>query len=142
MRILLLAMTILFASGVSAQADDRLPGTLSGRWMMLAPGGRTFIDAIKIVVDGNGGPGTVTGRLTVRGVSCGAIDEPLAGTWDGAVLRFESLHRAGVNAQRVDGQCGDGKATYELRRRQGAAGFEGEGKMGNFSWSVSVSPGT
>jgi hypothetical protein len=72
-------------------------------------------------------PGPVTGRLTARGVGCGAENEPLTGTWDGSTLRVESKVYPNVNVQRMNAQCGSGRVTYTLTRKPGQSTFEGEG---------------
>ncbi len=59
-----------------AQAMAPLPAKLSGRWVWLAPNGTT-IDAFSLEFDGSREPGTVAGRLTWRGLNCGAQDEPI-----------------------------------------------------------------
>lgn len=118
-------LLVVFADRVLAQSGDRLPSKLSGRWTFTGPR-QTFINSVTIEIDGNGKLGPVTGRMTWRGVTCGAQDEPLTGTWDGSELRFASTLRANVNADRMNGQCGDGKTTFLLKRKAGQAGFEGE----------------
>jgi hypothetical protein len=71
---------------------------------------------MSIVLDVPATTGPLTGRLTVRGVTYGAIDEPLTGTWDGTELRLESQVRPNVNAHRMNGECGTGKTTFALSR--------------------------
>ena len=82
-------LAALFASSVAAQGMPPLPSTLQGRWTVVPPGGRTIIDSFKLRFDGAGAPGPVKGRVDWRGRGCGALDEPLAGSWDGSLLRFE-----------------------------------------------------
>ena len=114
-----------FAGTVAAQTNDLLPHKLSGRWMARGPN-QTFINPVELTFDGDGKPGPVTGRVSWRGVTCGAENEPLAGTWDGRELRMTTTHRANVNVVRLNGQCGDGKTTYVLVRKAGETGFEGQ----------------
>jgi len=137
------ALAGVCAVTATAQSSDQLPGKLSGRWTVTSPRG-TFIDTVSFTFESNGTPGPVTGKLTFRGVSCGAQDEPLKGTWDGSELRFESTHRPNVNAQRMDGQCGTGKVIYVLRRNPREKTFEGEGRPGEgasgSTVSITVSP--
>lgn len=132
---------VVFADAALAQSGERLPGKLSGRWTFTGPS-QTFINPVTLEFDGDGKPGPITGRLTWRGVTCGAQDEPLTGTWDGSELHFTSTLRANVNAQRMNGQCGDGKTTYVLRRKPAEASFEGDARA-TFTPAVptiSVSP--
>ncbi len=124
--ILLVVMGV--THGVAAQTAAPLPKTLSGRWTAVVPGGRTFTDTMSVVLDVPATTGPLTGRLTLRGVTCGAIDEPLTGTWDGTELHFESQVRPNVNAQRTNGECGTGKVTFVLSRKPGQAVFEGESR--------------
>jgi hypothetical protein len=109
-----------------AQTAAPLPASMSGRWTAVVPGNRTFTDSLSVVLNVPGGTGPLTGRLTLRGVTCGAQDEPLTGTWDGTELRMESQVRPNVNAQRANGECGTGRLTFKLTRKPGQASFEGE----------------
>jgi len=111
---------------VLAQTPAPLPKTMSGHWTAVVPGGRTFTDSLSVVLDVPGGTGPLTGRLTIRGVTCGALDEPLTGTWDGSELRMESQVRPNVNAQRANGECGTGRVTFNLTRKPGQTAFNGE----------------
>ena len=113
---------------VLAQTAAPLPSKMSGRWTAVVPGGQTFTDTMSVVLDVPATTGPLTGRLTVRGVTCGALDEPLTGTWDGTELRFESRVRPNVNSQRMNGECGTGKTTFVLSRKPGQAVFEGESR--------------
>lgn len=131
----------VFAAVAAAQSGDGLPHKLSGRWTVVGPN-QTFVNPVALEFDGDGKPGPITGRATWRGVTCGAQDEPLTGTWDGKELRVVTTHRANTNASRMNGQCGDGKTTYVLTRKPGEKTFEGEARS-NYSSSVatiSVSP--
>jgi len=105
-----------------AQSGDSLPGKLSGRWTFIGP--KTYVNPVSLEFDGDGKPGPITGRLTWRGVTCGAENEPLKGTWDGTSLSFAATLRANVNAQSMNGQCGD--ATFVLTRKPGESNFTGE----------------
>ena len=132
---------VVFASGASAQAGDALPKRLSGRWMFQGPS-QTFINPVELTFDGDGKPGALTGRVTYRGIGCGAENEPLTGTWDGRELRITATHRANVNTMRMNGQCGDGKTTYVLMRKPGETGFEGQvtSSYSTATATMSVSP--
>jgi hypothetical protein len=112
------------AGGVLAQDSTPLPKTMSGRCVAVVPGRQTYADTIAVILDAPAGTGAVTGRLTVRGVSCGAIEEPLTGIWDGHDLRFESRVRPNVNASLVNAQCASGRVTFRLTRKPGQSGFE------------------
>jgi len=126
------SLTCLFlawlATNVVADEVMPLPKAMSGRYTAVVPGQQTFTNSLSVVLDVPSERGPVTGRLTVRGVTCGAVDEPLSGTWDGTELRFESLVRPNVNAQRPNGQCGNGKVTFILTRKPGQSAFEGESR--------------
>jgi hypothetical protein len=119
-------MLAAFAGATLAQSSSPLPGKLSGRWTAVIPGGRTFTDSVSVVLESPDNAGAVKGRLTVRGVTCGAIDEPLTGTWDGSELKFESLVRPNVNATRQNGECGNGRVSFALKRKPGENHFVGE----------------
>jgi hypothetical protein len=123
-----LALLVLagLAGLVFAQAVAPLPKAMSGRWTAVVPGGRTFTDSLSVVLEVPGGTGPLTGRLTLRGVVCGALDEPLSGTWDGYELRLESQVRPNVNVQRANGECGSGRMTFKLTRKPGQTTFDGE----------------
>lgn len=123
---------------VLAQPAASLPKTMSGRWTAVIPGGQTFTDTMSVSLDLPATTGPLTGRLTVRGVTCGALDEPLSGTWDGAELRFESRVRPNVNAQRMNGECGTGKTTFVLARKPGQDVFEGESRRDAMSVSSQI----
>jgi hypothetical protein len=125
-RILVLLVLAGSAGMVLAQTTTSLPKAMSGRWTSVVPGGRTFTDTWSVILDAPGGTGPVTGRLTLRGVTCGALDEPLTGTWDGSELRMESQVHPNVNAQRMNGECGTGRVTFKLARKPGQSTFEGE----------------
>ena len=120
------AMVTLGASAALAQSVEPLPSVMHGTWTAVVPNVRTFTDAFTVTLDGPRAAGALTGRLTLRGIACGAIDEPLTGTWDGVELRLESAVRPNINAQRPNGQCGSGRVTFVLKRKAGQAGFEGE----------------
>ena len=123
-----LALLVLAGSAgtVLAQAAAPLPASMSGRWTAVVPGNRTFTDSLSVVLNVPGGTGPLTGRLTLRGIVCGASDEPLTGTWDGSELRLESQVRPNVNALRANGDCGTGRITFKLARKPGQTAFEGE----------------
>ncbi len=121
----LIAIAALQSGNVLAQTAA-LPKALSGHWTAVIPGRQTYSDSISMVLDAPGADGSVTGRLTTRGVGCGSQDEPLTGSWDGSVLRVESKVRPNVNAQRMNGDCASGRLTLVLTRKPGQAAFEGE----------------
>ena len=100
--------------------------------------GRVFVDSVSVALDPVDPAGRVTGRLTTRGVTCGALDEPLVGTWDGSVLRFESRVKPDTNTQRMNGNCGSGVITYVMTRRAGQSGFEGEATRDGMPTPVQV----
>ena len=120
---------LMTMSGVAfAQGATPLPKSMSGRWTAVIPGGKVFTDGLSVVLDARDGSGPVTGRLTVRGLGCGAQDEPLTGTWDGTELRFSSQVRPNVNATRPNGECGSGRVDFVLVRKPGQTTFEGESR--------------
>ena len=124
----------------SAAATVPIPTAMSGRWTAVVPGGRTFTDTLSIVLDAiPTGPGAVKGRLTLRGVTCGAQDEPLAGTWDGSELRFESLVRPNVNTQLQNGQCASGRVSFVLKRSPDGKSFQGESTRDGLSTPSQIS---
>jgi hypothetical protein len=133
----MLVLGVLAATAM-AQAIAPLPPKLAGTWTYIGP--RTFIDSVTLVFEDDGKSGTVKGRTTWRGVNCGTQDEPFTGTWDGTVLRFEAMHRPNVNAQRANGNCPETKSVYNLRRKPGQSGFEGEVQSGPVVATVSLSP--
>jgi hypothetical protein len=118
---------------VFAQTAAPLPKAMSGRWTAVIPGGRTFTDTLSVALDAPAGTGPVTGHFTNRGVTCGAANEPLTGTWDGTELRFESQVRPNVNVQRANGDCGTGRISFVLTRKAGQATFEGESRRDGMS---------
>lgn len=125
-------------SVVCAQATEPLPKSLSGRWTAVVPGVATFTDTMSLTLDAPVQPGPVTGRMTSRGVGCGSQDEPLTGTWDGTVLRFESKLHPNVNTQRMNGQCGTGGLTVVLTRKPGQSTFEGESRRDGMAGPAQV----
>jgi hypothetical protein len=138
--------TILTLAGASmaaiaaAQTDDALPGHLSGHWTLV--GNRTSVNAVSFDFEGSGKPGALGGKVTWRGVGCGAQNEPLTGTWDGRELRINMVLRANVNADRMKADCGDGKTTVVLTRKAGEKSFEGDARASYTPAvpSVTVSP--
>lgn len=117
-----------FAGFVLAQAVAPLPKTMSGRWTTVMPDGANFSDKLSLVLDVPVGVGPLTGRMTLRGTGCGALDEPLAGTWDGNELRFESQVRPNENTISIDRDCGTGHIKFDLFRKPGKSLFEGESR--------------
>lgn len=133
--------TLVAAFAVSAQAPaTALPGALSGRWTFVPPGGRALVDFWSIRFDGSRDPGPVKGTFTWRGRSCGAIDQPVDGTWNGTELRFEARLAPNVNTQIQNGQCADGPVQLVLQRKPGDRAFEGEARAPNATVSVTASP--
>ena len=124
------------ATMLSAQGTDTLPPRLAGHWTVVGPQ-QTYINPISLTFEGDGRPGPIKVRVTWRGVTCGADDEPSSGTWDGTELRIDTIHRPNVNVQRMNGQCGDGRTTYVLKRKPGEKTFEGEGRA-TYSPSVAT----
>lgn len=116
----------LACADLAAQPFDTLPKSLNGRWTYVFPGGRTFVDSVAITFDNAGEQGAVAGRLTHRGVNCGALDEPFSGTWNGAELRIEARLRANVNTMRNGSSCPSTNAVYTLQRAAGGNGFAGQ----------------
>lgn len=117
-----------------------LPKSLSGHWMAMGKDGRTYIDSMSVIFDDPIEVGPVKGRLTSRGVGCGAMDEPLTGTWDGSELRFESQVHPNVNAARKNGDCGTGRITFVLTRKPGQAGFAGESHRDTSMAQITLAP--
>ena len=141
LRIFFALALIAIADGVLAQATPP-PKAMSGSWTAVVPGRQTFTDSMSVVLEAPAGTGAVTGRLTVRGLACSAVDEPLTGTWDGTELRFESVVRPNVNAQRMNGECGNGRVSFVLKRKPGRDGFEGESQRDGspVTTQISLSP--
>lgn len=127
-----------FAGLAPAQTPALLPSALTGRWTFMGPSG-VFTDNIAIRFDGTGAPGPVTGKITAGGVTCGARDEPLTGTWDGTELRFEAKVHANVNTTRSGGDC-SAPAKYVLTRKPGQAAFEGHVSRGASTSQVQLTP--
>jgi hypothetical protein len=123
--VLIASALAVLSTAAFAQTDATLPSKLSGR--MTATGAtRTFILDIAMVFDGDRKPGAIAGHVTHHGVSCGAENEPLAGTWDGTELRVVAALHANVNTLRMGGQCDGAKVTYTLKRKPGGGEFEGD----------------
>lgn len=122
-----------------AQTDARLPASLSGRWTLMGPSG-VLIDTFSMIFDGSGTPGTVPGRLTWRGVNCGAKDEPIQASWDGTELKFEAVLKANTNTQRMNGNCPAERTRWVLKRMAGDREFEGEGRVANIVVTVTATP--
>jgi hypothetical protein len=136
----LAALLMLIVTGALAQTGGTsLPKSLSGRWTFMGPSG-VLIDTFTIVFDGDGAPGMVPGRLTWRGRSCGAKDEPLKASWDGNELKFEAVLKANVNTQRMNGDCPGEPTRWALKRKAGEASFEGEGRMRDLMVTVTAAP--
>ena len=138
-RVAVTLLSAIIATTASAQAGAPLPGSLSGRWTFMGPRG-VLIDSFSIVFEGNRAPGIVPARLTWRGFSCGAMDEPIQATWDGAELKFEAVLKANTNTQRMNGDCPADPTRWVLKRKTGEGSFEGEGRVGNIVVTVTTSP--
>jgi len=126
-KLAVIALALVATGAAFAQSSEPLPLKLFGRWTFAAPEG-VLNDAVTLSFDPPAAVGKVTGRVTWRGLSCGALDEPFSGTWDGTELRIETTHRPNVNTQRVNAQCGSGHATYTLKRTAGMK-FEGQAQL-------------
>jgi hypothetical protein len=122
---------------VFGQAADALAAKLSGH-MTAAGATQTFILNVTMEFDGDRKPGAITGRVTHRGVNCGAENEPLAGTWDGSELHVAAALHANVNTLRTGGQCDGVKVTYTLKRAPAGSGFEGEVRANSTSTVVPI----
>ncbi len=133
------ALLAVVSSATWAQSGDALPPSLSGRWTFVGPRG-ALIDSFSIVFDSDRLPGKVTGKLTWRGFICGAKDEPIAATWDGAALKFEATTRPNVNAQRVNGQCSVDPTRFALNKKADGRSFEGEAGSGDVVVTLTASP--
>jgi hypothetical protein len=133
-------MLLGVAAGLAmAQAPEPLPGKLSGRWTFMGPAG-VFVNAFDVAFDGGGAPGPVSGKLTWKGVNCGALDEPIRGSWDGTELSFEAVLRPNANTLRVNGQCGSAPTKFSLKRKPGTGGFEGEARSETAVVTMVASP--
>lgn len=139
MRPCVLVLGVFVALPALAQSADQLPAKLSGKWVAMSPRG-AVVDFFSLEFDGNRGPGGVSGRLTWRGVNCGAKDEPIKATWDGSELVFEATVRPNVNAQRSNGQCHPGPTRFVLKRKPGEQNFEGEARNELAVVSMTASP--
>ena len=120
------------------QSVSELPAKLSGRWTATTPTG-IFVDVFSVTFEGNRAAGTVPGRLTWRGVNCGAKDEPIQAQWDGTELKFEAVLKADTNTQRSYGKCGTEPVRWILKLK-GDQTFEGEGRVGNIVVTVTAAP--
>ena len=126
-RVCIPSVLALVACGVFAQPETGLPKTMSGSWTGVYPRG-SFSDTMSVVLGAPDGSGALKGLLTYQGLSCGAKDEPLTGTWNGTELRFESQLRPNVNSKRLNGQCGTGLTKFVLTRKPGQGSFVGESR--------------
>lgn len=111
-----------------AQATEMLPKQMSGRWTAETPRGQ-MSDVWSIEIDSQDGGGAISGRVSHVGVSCGAKDEPMQGTFDGSTLIINSQLRAGVNSAQTKGNCQGGRITWTLKARDGMKSFEGEANL-------------
>ena len=133
----LVASVVAISTTALAQTDATLPAKLSGR--MTATGAtQTFILDIAMEFDGDRKPGAIAGRVTHRGVNCGAENEPLTGTWDGTELRVVAALHANVNTLRMGGQCDGAKVTYTLKRKPGSREFDGDVRANNSSAAATI----
>lgn len=138
---LFVAGLALSCSATLAQpAADTLPSKLQGRYTLTVGSGQVFINMFNIVFDAPASPGPVKGRVTWRGVNCGAQDEPFEGTWDGNELRFGMRTYSNVNAQRSNGTCQADPYAIVLKRSPGSATLEGQLVVGQASISMTASP--
>lgn len=139
-RMLLVAGLALSCSATHAQpADNTLPAKLQGRYTLTLPSGGVFLNAFSLVFDGPPSAGVVKGKVSWRGVNCGAQDEPIEATWDGSELRFGMRTYSNVNAQRSNGTCQADPHTVVLKRNASGV-FEGQQMAGQASISMTASP--
>jgi hypothetical protein len=138
-RVAVALLSAIVATTASAQTGAPLPGSLSGRWTFMGPSG-VLIDSFSIAFEGTRAPGIVPARLTWRGLSCGARDEPIQATWDGSELKFEAVLKANTNTQRMNGDCPSDPTRWVLKRKTGDGSFEGEGRVRNTVVTVTASP--
>lgn len=130
---------IALVAAVHAQGEP-LPPSLGGQWTVLAAGGRTFVDRWQASIDPPGAPGPVRGRFSWRAPNCGALDEPLEGSWDGRELVFTTTLRPNVNTANKDRDCGDGRLAVKLRRKPGDRSFEGEASFRDVTATLAGAP--
>jgi hypothetical protein len=121
-----------------SQSESSLPATLAGRWSWTGPGGNVT-ESFALTFEGPRTPGSVQGRFTWRGVTCGAKDEPIQAQWDGTILKFEAVLKSDINTQRSNGRCGPEPGRWELKRKSDGS-FEGEGRVGNFVLTLVAGP--
>ncbi len=131
-------VAVVVSASVWAQAVAPLPKSMNGRWIFL--GKRTTSEVMSVVIDGDGSPGNVTGRLTLRANNCGALDEPFQGVWDGAELHFEATLRPNVNTQRSSMECPADATKFVLKRKPGQTSFEGEASASTGTFQVTLAP--
>ena len=112
----------------SVQAAEMLPKQMSGRWTAETPRG-PMSDVWSVEIDSQDGGGAISGRVSHVGISCGAKDEPMQGTFDGSTLVITSQLRAGVNSAQAKGNCQGGKITWTLKAKEGTQSFEGEANL-------------
>jgi hypothetical protein len=137
LKIALVASVFAISMSAHAQIDATLPAKLTGH--MTATGAtQTFILNIAMEFDGDRKPGAIAGRVTHRGVNCGAENEPLTGTWDGTEVRVVATLHANVNTLRMGGQCDGAKVTYTLKRKPGTGEFEGDVRANNSSAAATI----
>jgi hypothetical protein len=125
-------------TAAGAQSAQELPPKLSGRWT-LTNNTAIFNEPFSIAFEGSRGPGTVSGRLTWRGIMCGAKDEPIQAQWDGTELRFEAVLKPDTNTQRSYGKCAPDPVRWILRRKSDQT-FEGEGRASSAVVTVTAAP--
>jgi hypothetical protein len=121
----------------TAQSPEPLPPALSGRYSVVPPGGRTFVEFWSMRF--TEAAGKVRGSVTWRGRGCGAQDEPIEGTWDGSELKLQFVARPNVNVQVPNATyCGEGRTDVVLRRKPGSRDFVGEARLNNAGPVVDV----
>ena len=137
-RRFVLIVSLAVSASVWAQVVAPLPKTMNGRWTFV--GRHTSSEVMSVVIDGDGAPGNIAGRLTLRANNCGALDEPFKGTWNGAELHFEATLRSNVNTQRSNMECPADATKFVLTRKPGQTGFEGEGSASTGTFQVTLAP--
>ena len=135
---LIASLAAAITCSVWAQTGEPLAKNMSGRWIFL--GKRTNSDVMSVALEGDGAPGAITGRLTLRGSNCGALDEPFKGTWDGVELRFSALLRSNVNARRANMECAADATQFVLTRKPGQAALEGNASASTGTFQVTLAP--
>jgi hypothetical protein len=90
-----LAVLALLAGALpDVAAQDKVPAKMSGKWSGTTPAkGTPFGGSWSIVVDKQGPDGSVEGKVTWEGRTCGMDDEPFTGSFDGTQLTIVAQFR-------------------------------------------------